>query len=69
MKNHPEFFNQIVALDAAYAKIESLTEEKREMQKRISELEIRDKERENGSCTPKKLVIRQTYWKKNYHAL
>ena len=55
MKNHPEFFNQIVALDAAYAKIESLTEEKREMQKRISELEIRDKERENGSCTPKSL--------------
>ena len=53
--NRTEQFDMKVALDAAYAKIESLIEEKREMQKKISELEIRDKERENGSCTPKSL--------------
>ena len=47
--NRTEQFDMKVALDAAYAKIESLTEEKREMQKRISELEIREKERENSN--------------------
>ena len=47
--NRTEQFDMKVALDAAYAKIESLIEEKREMQKRISELEIREKERENSN--------------------
>ena len=47
--NRTEQFDMKVALDAAYAKIESLTEEKSEMQKRISELEIREKERENSN--------------------
>ena len=47
--NRTEQFDMKVALDAAYAKIESLIEEKREMQKRISELEIREKEREKSN--------------------
>lgn len=38
-----------IALDAAYAKIASLIEEKSEMQKRISELEIYKKENENSN--------------------
>ena len=47
--NRTEQLDMKVALDAAYAKIESLIEEKREMQKRISEFEIREKERENSN--------------------
>ena len=38
-----------IALDASYAKIESLIEEKRVMQKRISELEIHEKESANSN--------------------
>ena len=71
--NRTEQFDMKVALDAAYAKIESLIEEKREMQKRISELEIREKERENSN-TEMALAYQKACDKidtleKNYHAL
>ena len=46
-------FDMKIALDAAYAKIASLIEEKNEMQKRIAELEIYKKENESSNTEAK----------------